>query len=59
VADFEILGPYLVALLMSISAMCVFIWAVLAGAFRGADEEALRFYHAEVDNDGAGTRAGK
>jgi hypothetical protein len=50
--DFEIIGPYAVALLMSIGAVCIFVWAVLAGAFNGADEAALRFYHAEVDNDG-------
>ncbi len=49
--DFEVIGPYVVSLLMSIGAVCVFIWAVLSGAFNGADEEALRFYEREVDND--------
>jgi nitrogen fixation-related uncharacterized protein len=50
--DFEIIGPYAVALLMSIGAVCIFVWAVLSGAFNGADEAALRFYRTEVDNDG-------
>ena len=54
--DFEVIGPYAVALLMSIGAVCIFIWAVLSGAFKGADEEALRFYHREVDDDGPTTR---
>jgi len=49
--DFEVFGPYAIALLMSIGAVCIFIWAVLSGAFNGADDEALRFYHREVDND--------
>ena len=54
--DFEVIGPYVVALLMSIGAVFIFIWAVLSGAFNGADEEALRFYHREVDDDGPATR---
>jgi nitrogen fixation-related uncharacterized protein len=49
--EFEVFGPYMVALLMSIGAVCVFIWAVLSGAFNGADEEALRFYQREIDDD--------
>lgn len=49
--EFEVVGPYIVALIMSIGAVCIFIWAVLSGAFHGADEEALRFYHREVDHD--------
>jgi nitrogen fixation-related uncharacterized protein len=54
--DFEVIGPYAVSLLMSIGAVSVFIWAVLSGAFNGADEAALRFYHREVDNDGPPTQ---
>jgi hypothetical protein len=50
--DFEVMGPYAVALLMSLGALCIFVWGVLAGAFSGADEEAIRFYRAEVANDG-------
>ena len=53
--DFEVIGPYAVALIMGIGAVCIFIWAVLSGAFKGADEEAVRFYHREVDDDGHAT----
>ena len=49
--DFEIFGPYAVALLMSIGAVCIFVWGVLSGAFSGADEAAIRFYRAEMEND--------
>ena len=49
--DFEVIGPYAVALLMSLGALCIFIWGVLAGAFSGTDEEAIRFYRTEVEND--------
>jgi hypothetical protein len=49
--DFEVFGPYAVALIISIGAVCIFIWAVLSGAFNGADEEAVRFYQREVDDD--------
>jgi nitrogen fixation-related uncharacterized protein len=48
--DFEVVGPYAVALLMSIGAVCIFIWGVLSGAFSGADEAAVRFYRAEMEN---------
>jgi len=53
VMDFEILGPYAVALLMSIGAVCIFVWGVLSGTFAGADDAALRFYRTEVGDDGA------
>jgi nitrogen fixation-related uncharacterized protein len=49
--EFEVIGPYVVALVMSMGAVCIFIWAVLAGAFNSADDEALRFYNREVDDD--------
>jgi len=52
-ADFEVMGPYAVALLMSIGALCVFVWGVLSGAFAGADDAAIRFYCTEVENDAA------
>ena len=47
--DFEVIGPYASALLMSLGALCIFIWGVLSGAFHNADEAALRFY---ADGDG-------
>ena len=30
---FEVTGPYAGAMLMSLGALCVFIWGVLSGAF--------------------------
>lgn len=50
---YEVTGPYVGALLMSLGALCVFIWAVLSGAFRGADEAATRFCEREMENDDA------
>ncbi|CAN7668686.1 hypothetical protein LJR231_005306 [Phyllobacterium sp. LjRoot231] len=50
---FEITGPYAGAMLMSLGALCVFVWGVLSGAFRGADDAATRFYEREVENDNA------
>jgi nitrogen fixation-related uncharacterized protein len=49
--DFEIIGPYVVALLMSIGALCIFVWGVLSGAFTGGDDAAIRFYRTEMEND--------
>jgi hypothetical protein len=57
--DFEVAAPYAVALLMSLGALCIFVWGVLAGAFSGADEEAIRFYRTEVENDGNAGHAPK
>jgi nitrogen fixation-related uncharacterized protein len=50
--DFEVAGPYIVALLMSIGALFVFVWGVLSGALTDTDEAAARFYRKEVDDDG-------
>ena len=41
--DFEILGPYAIALLMSIGAVCIFVWGVLSGAFSNSDAAAITF----------------
>jgi nitrogen fixation-related uncharacterized protein len=49
--DFEIMGPYVIALLMSLGALCVFVWGVLSGAFTGVDDAATRFYRAEMENE--------
>ena len=49
--DFEVLGPYAIALLMSIGAVCVFAWGVLSGAFSNADAAAITFYRAEMENE--------
>ena len=52
-SDFEIIGPYAVALLMSLGALSIFVWGVLSGAFHGSDEAAMRFFRAEMEDDGA------
>jgi cbb3-type cytochrome oxidase maturation protein len=43
---------FLVALFMGLSALCVFIWAVLSGMFVDVEQIAYRAYRAEVDHDG-------
>jgi hypothetical protein len=49
---FEVTGPYASAMLMSLGALCVFIWGVLSGALHNTDEASLRFYKTEVESDG-------
>jgi hypothetical protein len=49
---FEITGPYLSAMLMSLGALCVFVWGVLSGASSGVDDASLRFYQSEMESDG-------
>jgi hypothetical protein len=52
ITDFEVVGPYITALLMSLGALCIFIWGVLSGAFSGAaDDAAMRFYQREIGDD--------
>jgi hypothetical protein len=48
---FEITGPYASALLMSLGAVCVFIWGVLSGAFHRADEASVRMCEMEMESD--------
>jgi hypothetical protein len=50
---FEIVGPYIAALMMSLGALCIFIWGVLSGAFNGADDASIRFLQREVGDDGS------
>jgi len=40
-------------MLMSLGALCVFVWGVLSGALGGADDAAIRYYEREVENDNA------
>ena len=54
--DFEILGPLLIAMSMSIGALCVLIWAVLSGALSDADQTAINFLRTEIGHDGSGKR---
>ena len=56
---FEITGPYAAAMLMSLGALCIFIWGVLSGALSDADEAAARFYRMEVGDDGKNDRPGR
>jgi hypothetical protein len=50
-ADYEILGPYAVAILMGLGSTCIFIWGVMGGALSETDQAALKFYHAEMAHD--------
>jgi len=47
-ANFEVLGPYALAILMGMGSTCIFIWGVMAGALSETDQAALNFYRAEV-----------
>lgn len=42
---------FLVALCMSLGAVCVFIWAVLSGHFTNVEDVKYRAYRAEVQDD--------
>jgi cbb3-type cytochrome oxidase maturation protein len=42
---------FLVALCMSLSAVCMFIWAVLSGLFNDVEKIKYRAYRAEVNDD--------
>jgi len=44
-------------LMMSLGALCLFVWGVLAGAFSGADEASIRFLQREVGDDGSDAHA--
>ena len=50
-ADYEVLGPYAVAILMGLGSICLFIWGVMGGALSETDRAALNFYDAEMAND--------
>lgn len=42
---------FLVALFMSLGALCVFVWAVLSGLFVNVEDVKYRAYRAEVTDD--------
>jgi len=50
-ADYEILGPYTLAILMGMGSTCIFIWGVLVGALSETDQAAVNFFNAEMAND--------
>jgi nitrogen fixation-related uncharacterized protein len=45
------LVQFLVALCMSLGAVCLFIWAVLSGLFNDVEAPKYRAYRAEVTDD--------
>lgn len=47
----EITGPYAGAMLMSLGALCLFIWGVFSGALIDTDEAAVGFYEREMENE--------
>jgi nitrogen fixation-related uncharacterized protein len=42
---------FLVALLMSLGAVCLFIWGVLSGMFNDVEQIKYKAYRAEVNDD--------
>ncbi len=42
---------FLVALLMSLGALCLFVWAVLSGLFTDVEDVKYKAYRAEVSDD--------
>jgi len=53
-----VFGPFLVATMTSFGAVCIFVWAVLSGAFHGADDASLNFFWTELQNDRTNRQAG-
>lgn len=45
------LVQFLVALLMSLGAVCLFVWGVLSGLFHDVEAIKYRAYRAEVTDD--------
>ena len=45
---------FLVALLMSLGAVCLFIWGVLSGLFENVEDNKYRAYRLEVPGDDEG-----
>lgn len=44
-------GQFIVALCMSLGALCIFIWAVLSGLFVNVEDIKFRVYEREVGDD--------
>lgn len=44
-------GQFIVALCMSLGALCIFIWAVLSGLFVNVEDIKYRVYEREVGDD--------
>lgn len=44
---------FVVSLLMSLGAVCLFVWAVLSGLFDDVEAVKYRAYRTEVNDDGS------
>lgn len=49
--DFEMTGPYVGALMMSLGAVCLFVWGVLSGALSKADAVSTEFFEREMEHE--------
>jgi cbb3-type cytochrome oxidase maturation protein len=49
---------FVVALLMSLGALCLFVWGVLSGLFKDVEDIKYRAYRAEVEDDEPDQRNG-
>ncbi len=47
----ETFVQFMVALFMSLGALCIFAWAALSGYFSNVEEIAQRFYRVEMGED--------
>jgi hypothetical protein len=56
IMDYDVLGPFMVATMVSLGAVCIFVWAVLSGAFYGADDASINFFRTEQENDRTNAR---
>jgi hypothetical protein len=52
------LVQFLVALFMSLAALCIFIWAALSGLFTNVEDIAYRAYRGEVKDEEPDDKAG-
>ena len=44
-AEYEILGPYALAILMGLGSTCIFIWGVMGGALSETDQASMGMGH--------------
>jgi hypothetical protein len=48
---FEVTGPYAGAMLMSLAALCLFVWGVFSGALSDTDKASKEFFEREMENE--------